>query len=206
MPAPDAAWGPRWAGADGAACARSPRPLRSARVAGSARHPSTVLRMALSNAEGPQRGQANTSSPPPSRERYGEPRRGPGGGGNVRRMRSAQRRSASAEQPSFGAVASIAAHCDPWAAACSRTIRTARSFISGEYFGCRPMGSILSPNVPSDNPGKIHSAASATSGRRRVSSAGLLPPPSRPSCSPRPSRRRWRSQRSAWLPRVELTK
>ena len=55
VPAPDAAWGPRWAGADGAECARSPRPLRSARSAGSARHPSTLLRMALSIAEGPRR-------------------------------------------------------------------------------------------------------------------------------------------------------
>jgi len=59
-PAPDAGRGPRWAGADGAECARSPRPLRSARSAGSARHPSTWLGMALSTVEGPQRGQANT--------------------------------------------------------------------------------------------------------------------------------------------------
>jgi hypothetical protein len=41
-PAPDAARGPRWAGADGAECARSPRPLRSARSAGSARHRSLM--------------------------------------------------------------------------------------------------------------------------------------------------------------------
>jgi hypothetical protein len=53
------------------------------------------------------------------------------------------------------AIASIAIHCDPCAAACSSTIRTARSFISGEHFGCRPMGSLLSPNGPSDNPGTI---------------------------------------------------
>src|SRR5450759_4573271 len=36
--APDAARGPRWASADGAECARSPPPLRSARSAGSAHH------------------------------------------------------------------------------------------------------------------------------------------------------------------------
>ena len=51
--------------------------------------------MALSHAEGPQRGQAKTSIPPPSRKRYGVPRRSLGGGGNVRRMRSAQRRASS---------------------------------------------------------------------------------------------------------------
>jgi len=75
--APDAARGPRWASADGAECARSPPPLRSARSAGSAHHPSIALGMALSKVEGPQRGQARTSRP------------------NVRRIKSAKRRASS---------------------------------------------------------------------------------------------------------------
>ena len=47
--------GPRWAGADGLECARSPPPLRSARSIGSARHPSTLLGTVLSKVEGPRR-------------------------------------------------------------------------------------------------------------------------------------------------------
>jgi hypothetical protein len=62
-PAQGAALGFLWARADGAGCAESPPPLRSARSAGSARHPSTLLGMALSRVEGPQRGQAKTSKP-----------------------------------------------------------------------------------------------------------------------------------------------
>ncbi|TAK22519.1 MAG: nucleotidyl transferase AbiEii/AbiGii toxin family protein, partial [Myxococcaceae bacterium] len=50
----------------------------------------------------------------------------------------------------------IAAHCEGCSAPCSRTIRTARSRTSGEYRLGRAMGSILSRNEPSDEPGTIH--------------------------------------------------
>ncbi len=50
---------------------------------------------AISRKRPPQRGQAKTSIPPPSRKRYGVPRRSLGGGGNVRRIKSAQRRASS---------------------------------------------------------------------------------------------------------------
>ena len=57
--------------------------------------------------------------------------------------------------PSFGAIAAIAAHCDGCSGPCSRTSRTARSRTSGEYRVGRAIGSILSTNEPSDNPGTI---------------------------------------------------
>ena len=49
----------------------------------------------------------------------------------------------------------IAALCDGCSAPCSRTIRIARSRISGEYRLGRAIGSI-STNGPSDKPGTIH--------------------------------------------------
>src|SRR4029453_14318716 len=66
------------------------------------------------------------------------------------------RRGVSVVHPSLPAIDAIAAHCEECSAPCSRTIRTARSRTSGEYFVGRPMGSILSTNGPSDNPGTIH--------------------------------------------------
>jgi hypothetical protein len=57
--------------------------------------------------------------------------------------------------PSLAAIDAIAAYWDVCSAPCSRTIRTARSRTSGEYRLGRAMGSILSTNGPSDNPGTI---------------------------------------------------
>ncbi len=49
------------------------------------------------------------------------------------------RRNVSAVHPNFSAIELIAAYCDPWAPACSRTNRTARSCTSGEYRDDRGM-------------------------------------------------------------------
>src|SRR5439155_9172813 len=65
------------------------------------------------------------------------------------------RRSVSDVHPSLPAIDAIAAHWDGCSAPCSRTIRTARSRTSGEYRLGRAMGSILSTNGPSDNPGTV---------------------------------------------------
>jgi integrase len=43
------------------------------------------------------------------------------------------RRNDSVVKPSFPAIDWIAAHCESWSPACSKTIRTARSRVSGEY-------------------------------------------------------------------------
>jgi len=50
------------------------------------------------------------------------------------------------DHPSFDAIEGIAAHCDECSGPWSRTIRTARSRTSGEYFVGRAVGSILSTN------------------------------------------------------------
>jgi len=65
---------------------------------------------------------------------------------------------------------------DGCSAACSWTIRTARSFSSGEYRLGRPMGSILSTNGPSDNPATVHVRAgpSADSIASPAEPGGLL--------------------------------
>src|SRR5690606_12850674 len=79
--------------------------------------------------------------------------------GRVPPSRSAwrtHRRNASAVQPSLPAIDRIAAHCDAWTLACSKTIRTARSRNSGAYRVPVDIGSILSRKEPSDKPGAVH--------------------------------------------------
>src|SRR5690606_21995653 len=78
--------------------------------------------------------------------------------GRVPPSRSAwrtHRRNASAVQPSLPAIDRIAAHCDAWTSACSKTIRTACSRNSGAYRVPVDIGSILSRKEPSDKPGAI---------------------------------------------------
>src|SRR5262249_11875984 len=65
------------------------------------------------------------------------------------------RRSDSVRIPSFSATDRIAAHCDGYSGVWSKTIRTARSRTSGACLLGRPIGSILSRNGPSDQPGTI---------------------------------------------------
>src|SRR5690606_40780674 len=95
--------------------------------------------------------------------------------GRVPPSRSAwrtHRRNASAVQPSLPAIDRIAAHCDAWTSACSKTIRTARSRNSGAYRVPVDIGSILSRKEPSDKPGAIHvpgvSAVEVTEIKRRT--------------------------------------
>src|SRR3954451_22142449 len=64
-------------------------------------------------------------------------------------------RKVSAPHPNLPAIEVIAAHCDGCSGLCSRTIRTARSRTSVEYFLGLAMGSILSRNEPSDETGTV---------------------------------------------------
>jgi hypothetical protein len=65
-------------------------------------------------------------------------------------------RSVSAVQPILPAIDSIAAHCDGYWSLASKTMRTARSMTSGEYFGDFL---ILAPfsqsKEPPQNPGRF---------------------------------------------------
>jgi hypothetical protein len=67
-----------------------------------------------------------------------------------------QRRNVSVVQPSVPAMDELAAHWKGCSGPCSWTIRIARSRTSGEYrLGLAIVGSILSMNGLSDNPGTV---------------------------------------------------
>jgi hypothetical protein len=64
-------------------------------------------------------------------------------------------RNVSAVQPTLAAIEFIAAHCDPYSAWCSTSIRTARSRNSGEYLDFLPMTPSSKGLAPPEKPGRL---------------------------------------------------
>ena len=64
--------------------------------------------------------------------------------------------SVSGVQPTFAAIDVIVSHCEPCAACCSKTNRTARSRISVGYLLFLPMASSYSTLEASGKPGAIY--------------------------------------------------